>query len=90
MDGSSRTGVGAIVRNHLVSIRDSLLLFSGLPVEEICNMFTFLACTSCSFVPREINRVAHSLARMAISIYDDRVWLIECPSFVRNIVSADI
>jgi hypothetical protein len=35
------------------------------------------------------NKAAHALARCVISQYLDKVWITDCPSFIRAIVLAE-
>lgn len=41
---------------------------------------------SVSFVHREVNQVAHNLAKLAFSFDYDRFWLERCPSFVLSLI----
>lgn len=41
------------------------------------------------FVLRDANKVAHALAKLAISQSVDYMWLDECPSSIHHLVYAD-
>ena len=61
----------------------------GLVVDEILNfsresnMFSFI------YVPRLVNRVAHGLAKLALSHLGEFVWVDDCLLCVESLVAGD-
>jgi len=53
-------------------------------------MLGSLASWKVSHVRREGNKVAHSLAKLALSKQCNRVWINSCPSELLYAVNADI
>ena len=61
----------------------------GIIISDIKNMLLQIQCVAVSFVPRLANKVAHCLAKYALSCSEDRFWLEEYPPCVSLIVLAE-
>ena len=87
---------------NIVLERDSEILIKLLnsssrslaPFGHIINDIIFLAshfaCFSATHVKRHCNRVAHSLARRALSFYHLSVWMEDVPPDLLSIIQADL
>ncbi|KAK2634570.1 hypothetical protein Ddye_029362 [Dipteronia dyeriana] len=63
-------------------------------IDLVVNDILFYICnsviSSVSYVPRKANKVAHSLANMALAIVEDKFWLEEVPPSMELIVLEDV
>ncbi|KAL5547561.1 hypothetical protein UlMin_002792 [Ulmus minor] len=69
------------------TLHDSDLSYVFYSIYEICNEFDMYKF---SYTPRTSNQVAHSLARLALSLENDQTWPSGIPESLIPIVSADI
>ncbi|KAL5811918.1 hypothetical protein ACOSQ3_026868 [Xanthoceras sorbifolium] len=64
----------------------NIIFYSGFVISDIIRLVADDRCKGIRFVPRVANGVAHSLAHLACSLYDDFVWMEDCPSSVFSLV----
>ncbi|KAL5810001.1 hypothetical protein ACOSQ4_026569 [Xanthoceras sorbifolium] len=78
--------LGAI---NAVKARSVLCSDMGLVLADICSLSSNLNVVSFSFIPREANKVADSLAKFALGLSSDLFWLESCPPCGELLVHGD-
>jgi hypothetical protein len=68
--------------------RESSLRVYGQILDDIKSQFSFFLSVEVKHVRRNANRVAHVLAKYALSQLLDNTWIVECPSIIPNVVEA--
>lgn len=63
-----------------VQSKEAIATEYGVLIEDIRKLLFEREDWKIRFVHREANMVAHSLAKLALSIEKEKVWLEECPS----------
>ncbi|KAK1574906.1 hypothetical protein Q3G72_000924 [Acer saccharum] len=61
----------------------------GVIIHDVFEFLGILCFESINFVPRLANKVAHSLAKLALSHRGEFVWLKDCPLSVEGLVRVD-
>ncbi|KAK3192969.1 hypothetical protein Dsin_024279 [Dipteronia sinensis] len=62
----------------------------GVVLSDILNIISTGGIELVQYLPRMANMVAHSIARMALSISQDCFWVEECPPNVGSLVLRDL
>ncbi|KAK1571513.1 hypothetical protein Q3G72_018476 [Acer saccharum] len=61
----------------------------GVVVSDILGVLGGVRVLSVNFAPRDVNVVAHGLAKLALSYVGEWVWLEDCPLCVESLVLGD-
>jgi hypothetical protein len=69
--------------------RESSFRVYGQILDDIKSQFSFFSSVEVKHVRRNANRVAHVLAKYALSQLLNNTWITECPSIIQNVVVAD-
>ncbi|KAK3198140.1 hypothetical protein Dsin_021555 [Dipteronia sinensis] len=71
---------------NLINTGSSISADVGVVLSDILNIISTGGIELVQYVPRMANMVAHSIARMALSISQDCFWVEECPPSVGSLV----
>ncbi|KAK3212224.1 hypothetical protein Dsin_016930 [Dipteronia sinensis] len=75
---------------NLINTGSAISADVGVVLSDIFNIISTSGIELVQYVPRMANMVAHSIARMALSISQDCFWVEECPSSVGSLLLRDL